>query len=232
MPNREKNEIIIFGSAETAELAKYYFDNDSIFKVVAFTVDDPYVNSTSFCGLPLIPFSEVVKNYPPSEYFMHVALSYSKLNQLRQEKYEQSKNAGYTLATYVSSKSVLWPDLSVGDNCFILENQTIQPTVKIGNNVMIWSGNHLGHGTVIGNHTYISSHLVISGHCIIGERCFLGVNATLKDFTKIGNDVFIAMGANVTKDVLNGGMVVAAKSDFYNSDSKLTKVIMKRTFGL
>jgi hypothetical protein len=87
MPNREKNEIIIFGSAETAELAKYYFDNDSIFKVVAFTVDDPYVNSTSFCGLPLIPFSEVVKNYPPSEYLFFAPMAPKKMNALRKMVY-------------------------------------------------------------------------------------------------------------------------------------------------
>ena len=32
--------LVIFGSAEIAELAKFYFENDSNRKVVAFTVDD------------------------------------------------------------------------------------------------------------------------------------------------------------------------------------------------
>jgi sugar O-acyltransferase (sialic acid O-acetyltransferase NeuD family) len=232
MSNRKKNEIIIFGSAETAELAKYYFDNDSIYSVVAFCVDDAYVSGTSFCGLPLIPFSEVTVTYPPSEFFMHVSLSYAKLNQLRQEKYFQAKNAGYTLVSYISSKSVHWPDLNIGDNCFILENQTIQPNVQIGNNVMIWSGNHLGHGTIISDHTYISSHVVISGNCVIGERCFFGVNSTIKDFSIIGNDVFIAMGANVTKNLENGTMAIASKSEYFKFDSKLSKIIKKKTFGL
>src|SRR3546814_726615 len=114
---------------------------------------------------------------------MHVALSYNRLNQLREDKYHSAKAAGYRLASYVCSRSVVWPDLSVGDNCFILENQTIQPTVKIGNNVMIWSGNHLGHGTQIKDHVYIASHVCIAGHCVIGERSFMGVNATTADFT-------------------------------------------------
>ena len=130
-------QLIIFGSAEIAELAYYYFSNDSEYRVVAFTVDDSYVESEEFLGLPLIPFSQVNERFPPDQYDMHVALSYTRLNQLRQEKYEQAKLAGYSLASYVCSKSVAWPDLTIGDNCFILENQTIQPTVKIGNNVMI-----------------------------------------------------------------------------------------------
>jgi hypothetical protein len=44
---------------------------------------------------------------------MHVALSYQKLNRLRQAKYEQAKAAGYTLASYVCSKASVWPDLAM-----------------------------------------------------------------------------------------------------------------------
>ena len=232
MSNSKLKKIIIFGSSETAALANYYFENDSKYKVIAFTVDDDFVDSEKFCGLPLLPFSNVLKNYSPSEYAMHVALSYSKLNQLRQKKYEQAKKAGYILVNYICSKSCFWPDLKIGDNCFILENQTIQPTVEIGNNVMIWSGNHIGHGTTIGDHTYISSHLVISGHCNIGQRCFLGVNATIKDFTDIGDDVFISMGANITSNIASGSVVLARKSDIYSSDDKVAKLIKKKTFGV
>ena len=162
---------------------------------------------------------------------MHVALSYTKLNQLRQEKYNQAKNAGYELATYICSKSVTWPDLIVGDNCFILENQTIQPTVKIGNNVMIWSGNHLGHGSIIGDHTYIASHLVLSGNCVVGERCFFGVNATVKDFTKIGNDCFITMDASVARDIADGSVVFGTQGKIYNENDRLAKTIKKSYFN-
>jgi acyl-[acyl carrier protein]--UDP-N-acetylglucosamine O-acyltransferase len=137
---------------------------------------------------------------------------------------------GYILPSYVCSKSAYWNDLNIGDNCFILENQTIQPTVEIGNNVMIWSGNHLGHGSIIHDHVYISSHVVISGHCNIDERTFLGVNATVKDFTKIGKDVFIAMDASVISDIEDGGMVLGSKSEIYKADNKITKMIKRKYF--
>ena len=106
-----------------------------------------------------------------------------------------------------SSKSIFWPDLTIGDNCFILENQTIQPTVNIGDNVMIWSGNHLGHGCSIGNHTYISSHVCISGHTKIGESNFWGVNSSTADFVTIGDRVFVAMGAVVVNDLKQVGYI-------------------------
>ena len=225
-------ELVIFGSAEIAELATYYFAHDSDYRVVAYTVDDAFVDRDQFLGLPLVPFSEVTARFPHGEYDMHVALSYSKLNRLRQEKYEQAKASGYALASYICSKSVTWPDLTIGDNCFILENQTIQPGVRIGNNVMIWSGNHLGHGSEIGDHTYIASHVVISGHCRIGKRCFFGVNATVRDFTMIGDDCFVAMAASVTQDMGDGSVVVGAKGETYESENRRAQYLKKKYFKL
>ena len=222
--------LVIFGAAEMAELAKFYFEQDSDRKVVAFTVDDDHVKEDQLQGLPLIGFSEVARIYPPDAYDMHVAMSYAKLNLLRQEKYEQAKKTGYTLASYVCSKSAIWPDLAIGDNCFILENQTIQPTVRIGNNVMVWSGNHLGHGTEIGDHTYISSHVVISGHCKIGQRNFFGVNSMLRDFCNVGDDCFVAMGAAVARDMPNGSVALAQLADVYAADDRRAKALKKLYF--
>jgi len=232
MNKTEKFPLVVFGSAEIAKLAKYYFDNDSEYNVVAFTVDDDYVEGKECCGLPLLPFSKTLKEYPPSEYQMHVALSYSKLNRLRQNKYEQAKNAGYQLATYICSKSVFWPDLETGDNCFILENQTIQPTVKIGNNVMIWSGNHIGHGTEIGDHTYLASHVVLSGHCKIGERCFIGVNSTLRDFITIGDDCFITMDASISRDLSSGSVALGSSANILAPEDRKANIIKKKYFKL
>ena len=225
-------KVVIFGTGEIGELAHYFFKHDSEYQVVAFTADDDYVNSHTFNGLPLVPFSELPSKYPPDEFDAHVALSYNKLNQVRAEKYYAIKNQGYQLASYVCSKSVYWPDLTIGDNCFILENQTIQPTVKIGSNVMIWSGNHIGHGTIIKDHTYISSHVCLSGHTEIGTHCFFGVNSTTKDFVKIGNSVFVAMGAMVTKDIEDGSVVLGARGTVFTQDSSVAVKLKKKYFGL
>lgn len=230
MPNRKP--LVIFGSAEIAALAKFYFDIDSDYRVVAFTVDDDYVAGESCEGLPLVPFSRVGRLYPPSEHAMFVGLSYKHLNRLREAKFEQARQAGYGFATYVCSKSVTWPDLAIGDNGFVLENQTIQPTVKIGDDVMIWSGNHIGHGSEIGDHTYIASHVVISGHCRIGKRCFLGVNATVRDFCTIGDDCFVAMDASVTRDVEAGSVVLGQSGKVLAPDDRRARAIKRRYFRL
>jgi sugar O-acyltransferase (sialic acid O-acetyltransferase NeuD family) len=232
MIETDKNKkLIVFGTGEIGEMAHYYFTHDSEYEVVAFTADDEFVTESTFKNLPFIPLSKLIERYPPDKYVAHVALSFKKLNKIRAEKYFALKQMGYSLANYVCSKSALWPDLSLGDNCFILENQTIQPTVSIGSNVMIWSGNHIGHRGVIGDHTYISSHVCIAGFATVGTHCFLGVNSTVRDFVKIGNRVFVAMGASVIKDVPDDAVVVGAKSEVYTADSKIAGVLKKKYLG-
>jgi sugar O-acyltransferase (sialic acid O-acetyltransferase NeuD family) len=227
------NKLVIFGAAEIAELAYFYFTKDSNYEVSAYVIDDKFVKEDSLNNIPILAYSEFLQKYSSNSTSVHVGLSYTKLNQLREEKYNQIKGEGYSCASYISTKLVNWAEQKhIGDNCLILENQTIQPNVKIGNNVMLWSGNHIGHGTIINDHSYISSHVVISGHCEIGKRCFFGVNATVKDFTKIGDDCFISMGASVTKDLDNGTVVSGPKSNFLDKEDRAAKMIKKKYFNL
>ena len=215
-----KKKIIIFGNAEMASMAHFYFTYDSFYEVVAFTIDNDYIKNDTFEGKPLVPFQNIDKVFSPMIYDMHIALSYKKMNKLREKKYNEAKTIGFTLASYICSKSVFWEDLQHGENCFILENQTLQPHIKLGNNVILWSGNHIGHKSIIGNHTYLSSHVVVSGHCKIGERCFFGVNSTLRDFTTIGNDVLVSMDASVTKNIDDGCVVISNSSEILKASDR------------
>lgn len=227
---KKTKKLVIFGSGEIGNMAHFYFTQDSEYEVAAFTADDEFVTENTYFGLPFIPFSQIKKYYPPETCDMHVGLSFMRLNQTRAEKYKMAKNAGYTLASYVCSKSAYWPDLTIGDNCFILENQTIQPTVKIGSNVMLWSGNHLGHGSIIRDHVYFASHICMSGFCDIGERTFIGVNATLRDFCKVGSDCFITMDASVVTDVPPHSVVLADRATILKQDDPVAKKIMNKYF--
>lgn len=205
-----KKPLVIFGSSDIAELAHYYFSADSSYEVVAFTVDGNYIKESSFCGLPVVPFENILQYYSPENNDFFAALSYSKLNAIRKEKFLGAKDKGYKLASYVSSRATLLNNGKIGENCFILEDNTIQPFVEIGDNVTLWSGNHVGHHSVIGDHTFIASHVVISGGVEIGEQCFVGVNVTLRDHIKIGDRCVVGAGALLLADAEPEGVYLGA----------------------
>jgi sugar O-acyltransferase (sialic acid O-acetyltransferase NeuD family) len=200
MSNRRIKKLVIFGAAEQAEISHYYFRNDSPYKVEGFVIDDEFIKDSSFLGLPVIPWSMAGKIFPPSEFDCFVALGYSKVNMARKEIYEKVKLAGYHCPSYISKQAVTFGNLVLGDNCLILENNTVQPFVQIGSNTTIWSGNHLGHHTKIGNHVFISSHVVVSGGVTIEDQCFIGVNATIRDHITLGKATVVGAGSLVMKD--------------------------------
>ena len=80
----------------------------------------------------------------------------------------------------------------------------MQPFVRIGSNVTLWSGNHIGHDSTIGDHCFISSHVVVSGHVQVGAGCFIGVNATLRNSISIAEYTLIGAGALVIRDTAAG----------------------------
>jgi sugar O-acyltransferase (sialic acid O-acetyltransferase NeuD family) len=203
-----KKSLIIFGITEQAQLAHFFFSMDSNYKVVAFTVDAAYMTDKEFCGLPVVPFEKILTYYSTDTFEFFVALGYSKLNQVRKEKYLAAKSMGYRIASYISSRVTMLNDGRIGENCFILEDNTIQPFVTIGNNVTLWSGNHIGHHSTIKDHCFIASHVVISGGVEIGEQCFIGVNATLRDHIRIGEKCVIGAGALILTDAEPEGVYI------------------------
>jgi sugar O-acyltransferase (sialic acid O-acetyltransferase NeuD family) len=212
--------LIIYGIGLIAELADFYFTTDTDYQVAAFTNAAEFVAQDEFRDKPLVAFEQLENIYSPADYDIFIAVGYNKTNQIRQARYQEAKQKGYTCATYISPRASYY-GTPVGDNCFILEDNTIQPFVTIGNNVTLWSGNHIGHHSTIRDHCFISSHVVVSGNCDIGENCFIGVNSTLRDNITLERFVVIGSGAIVMKNCPERTLVKPARSTHSIEDRDL-----------
>jgi sugar O-acyltransferase (sialic acid O-acetyltransferase NeuD family) len=211
--------LVIFGAGDIARLAHYYFAIDSSHEVAGFVVDAAFRTADTFLGLPLSDAEEAVARYPPGEYSMFVALSYAKMNRLREAKYAAMKAAGYRLESYVSSRCSYLAQTPPGDNCFILEDNTVQPFVTIGNDVTLWSGNHIGHDAVIEDHCFITSHVVVSGYVRVGARSFLGVNSTLRNSITLGEQTLVGAGAIIMKDTAPKSVYLPERAKLFPKSS-------------
>lgn len=199
-------KVIIFGIQDYAELAHYYLTNDSGHDVVAFSVNEAYLPAGgTFCGLPVVPFENIEEKYPTDKFSFFAPMSPKKMNTLREKVYNDIKAKGYTLISYISSKATVFNN-KIGDNCFILEDNTLQPFTDIGNNVVLWSGNHIGHHGKIEDHVTFTSHVVLSGHCLVKKFCFLGVNATVRDGVTLAEGTLVAMDASITRNTEEWGV--------------------------
>lgn len=195
----KQQKIVLIGAGEFAQIAYEYFTHDSPYEVVAFSVEKDYIETDTLCGLPVVPFETLEQHYPPSTHAAYVAVTYPQLNRVRARLFDAAKKKGYACANYISSRAFVWHNVKLGENIFIFEHNTVQPFCEIEDNVVLWSGNHIGHRTIIRRNVYMASHVVVSGYCDIGENSFIGVNATFADHVKLGRDCFVTMACGVTK---------------------------------
>jgi len=204
----EKNKkIIIVGTSAFAEVAYEYFQYDSEYEVVAFSVEQAYIKEEKKYNLPIVSLETIESKYSPEEFYFFAAVVYKQMNRIRTRLYMTMKQKGYKAASYISSRAFVWKNVKLGEHCFIFEDNTVQPFVEIGDNAILWSGNHIGHHSKIEENCFISSHVVVSGFCNIKKNCFLGVNSTVADQVTIEEDCFVGSGGIITKDTLAGQVI-------------------------
>jgi sugar O-acyltransferase (sialic acid O-acetyltransferase NeuD family) len=207
-------DLVVLGTGELGRLARRNFETDSAYRVVAFTMDRAFMgDDNSFEGLPLVPFDELVSTHPPSETDLFIAIGYRRVNRARAEAYGRARAAGYRLASYVSTRALVEPDLELGDNCFVFEGVIIQPFVRIGANTIIWSGACVAHDTIVGSHCFIAPRASISGNVSIDDFVFVGNNATVRDGVSIGMATVIGAGALVKHDTKPGSVYAPPASE-------------------
>ncbi|MCP2157946.1 UNVERIFIED_ORG: sugar O-acyltransferase (sialic acid O-acetyltransferase NeuD family) [Rhizobium sp. SLBN-170] len=197
--------VIIFGAGDIAEVVDYLFCETVDRTVAAFTVDREFMKTDTVFGKPLVAFEDVSAQFPPSEYEAFVALSYNRMNVLRAQKVDAMRALGYTMTSYISPSATILTE-KIGDNCLIFEDNTLQPFCRIGNNVTLWSGNHIGHHSVIEDNVFVSSHVVISGGVTVGHNSFIGVNSTIVDHIEIAPFTLLGAGCLVQQSTEREGV--------------------------
>jgi sugar O-acyltransferase (sialic acid O-acetyltransferase NeuD family) len=195
--------LLIFGTGNNAECAHYYLTHDVAYKnkyeVVGFITEHKDANVTNFCGLDVHELDGIETLFDPSLIKVIAPISGRNMNKYRERIFNTLLEKRFEFINYISSKANVFTE-KIGRNCFILEDNTIQPFVEIGDNCVIWSGNHIGHHSKLGNHIFMTSHIVISGLCQIGDYCYIGVNVSIRDSTILAPNTVIGMHSGVTKN--------------------------------
>ena len=207
MTSPASRNLIIVGAGETAQIAYEYFTHDSPHTVAAFAVEGKHLKERELYGLPVIALETLVETYSPDEFSTYVALSYNSLNRIRRRLFHIVKDMGFRCESYVSSRAFVWPNVVIGENCFVFESCVIQHHAQLADDVTLWSGATITHRSVIGNDCFIASGAVINGFTRIGERCFIGANSSVANHLAVADDSIIGMGAVVTKSIEEPGRV-------------------------
>jgi len=135
----------------------------------------------------------------------HVFLAIGN-NEARKMKLEEigEKN----LITVISDNSHRGHSATVEVGCFVGNFCHIGPEAVIGKNTILNTASVIEHEVTIGAHCHIAPNVTIAGRCKIGDLVFVGVGATVKDSISICSNVIVGVGTTVIEDIVEPGTYV------------------------
>lgn len=224
------SRLVILGVGEFASIAHEYFTHDSPYEVAGFAADPAYLAGAEYLGLPAVPLDEMGRRFPPDAHDAFVAVTFTHLNRARARLMADARARGYRLATYVSSRALVWHNAHLGENCFVFENCAVQHFARVGDGVVVWSGSQILHRAVVEDHCFLSGGVVVAGYGEVGSRSFVGANAAVRDYVRVAPDCFVGIGAVVVKATEPEGVYVGnpARRTAENSLDKFVPVGVAR----
>ena len=110
--------------------------------------------------------------------------------------------------------------LVIGKRCRIREAATLNigtegggGVTRLGDDVLVMTGAHVGHDAQIGNRVILVNHVAIAGHCVLGDDVIVGGLSGVHQFVRIGQGAIIGAVTMVTNDVIPYGLVQAPRGE-------------------
>lgn len=212
-------DVVLFGTGSGAVMARRYFAWDTRHRVRGHLVDREFLADNTLDGLAIVALDEAPKHFPPDQVLAFVPLGATGLNSVRRQKYEALKALGYDFISYVHGSNSIVGRCEIGENCFVLENQSVNFDAVIENNVVVWSGCQIGDRSCIRSHAFLASHVVLNGDVEIGEEAYLGSNCNVTNGVHVGRQSFIGANALISKHTADGAVHVVEGTPAQEIDS-------------
>ena len=212
-------EVVIYGNGQVAELAMTRFVTDSPYRVVGFTVDGAFIREALLHGLPVVPFEEAERHFPPDRVRMFVAVGPTQCNRIRAERFAQARARGYRFVGYISSRAFVARDAQLGENVSIGEGTIVHPFVRLGDNVHVGTASVISHHCALGDHSFLAVGCLLAGNVKVGARSFLGARATVRDHVTIGEASVVGTGVTVLRNVAPSSVLVVPEPVLLPVDS-------------
>jgi len=227
--SQKNRKLIIYGDSSYAEMIAHYFQNDSVYDVVAFCVDRDYKTREEIDGHPIVALEDIAKHFSSENHYIFAAIGYKSVR-THKKLFKKISQLSFPIASYVSSQAMVDSTCNVGVNCLILPGAILEPDVVIEENCYINSGAIVCHHSCVKAHSILASGSLVGGYTTIGESSLLGFNATVAELLELGEETLLGGGSLLLQNTDKYSMYVGSPAKLIRKHSDTGIMMLPKEF--
>ena len=171
------------------------------YKVVGFV--DQKKGVKKFLNLEILGSDEDLKKIFKRYKYALVSFGQIKSYRSREACFKKLKKIGFYLPSIVSKYAYFSKNSKIDEGSIVMHGVVVNAFSSIGKNCIINTNSTIEHDVKIGNNCHVAGGAVINGGVIIGDGTFIGSGTVVKQGVKIGRNCIISANTFVRKDIKN-----------------------------
>ena len=159
-------------------------------------------------GYPIIGTDNELKSFLPECSNFLITIGQIDSYQLREKKLNEVKDAGGNLPVIISPLAYVSKHAEIAEGTIIMHKALVNAGAKIGKACIINTKALIEHEAEIGDFCHVSTCSIANGQVQVGKGCFIGSNTVIGNNTSVTDNVVIAAGSQVLKNIELPGIYI------------------------
>jgi sugar O-acyltransferase (sialic acid O-acetyltransferase NeuD family) len=200
-------KFVIIGAGQMGRLVAEVSTRIAGLECVGFLDGNPAVHGRSFYDIPVVGGEDKLEEYAGTDVVGALPV-FGDLT-ARLKLFRRVKAMGFKLPNVIDPSVRSASDLKLGEGIFISLGTNILTNVEIHDFAIIGTGVNILHDTTIGSNCVMGGGTTVGATVSVGRNVSFGVGVQVASGSKrIGDDVQIAAGSVILKDVPDNAFVL------------------------
>ncbi len=212
--------VVIIGSRDLGQLLGYHLSQEPGVEVTGFFDDYRTVGESTTYGPILGQISEAIPLHQAGHFdafILGVGYAHPEFRRLTFESLQNSIPA----YSFIHASALIEPSVQIGDGVVVLPGCVVDHACQLNDNCLLNTGCVIAHDSAVGMHSFLGPGVCVAGFVSIGSSCFIGVGSTIIDNITIADGVQTGGGSLVSKDLLTEGL-------YYGVPAKLQRKLQNK----
>ena len=207
--NNSIQRVVVLGAGRGSMQVLDLINHIPEYKAVGIYDDTPELQNTSVDSVPVIgkiDFEKIASDYSDGR-FDYIVNGIGYTCEFRKKCYDELTKRGVKYCNLIHPSVIIGGDVALGSGNIILPMCHIGPHARIGNDCFLTAQTSIEHHNIIGSHCMFGPGVKFSGSVTVGECTRFGAGIYAEPWLTIGSYCKIASGVILIKNITDKEVV-------------------------